>query len=133
VANRGSQAKPRGSYCVLRGFVRVRLHAPDCSRRGGLGRGEEKGISPISAKNWTYPLSPLNIGPALLAGTWFGWQRYLEYKRQQEFDEFVELIQTTIVADSGWDEPSQTKTEQPRSLRRGLFGGSRLQSGHVAS
>jgi hypothetical protein len=49
----------------------------------------------------------LTIGPALLAGTWFGWQRYLEHKRQREFDELVELIQTTIVVDSGWDQPAQ--------------------------
>jgi hypothetical protein len=57
----------------------------------------------------------LALGPAVLAGAWFGWQRYLEYKRQREFDELVELIQTTIVIDSRCDEPAQSPS--PRRLR----------------
>ncbi|MCI0361540.1 MAG: hypothetical protein L0211_23905 [Planctomycetaceae bacterium] len=47
----------------------------------------------------------LAVGPMMLAGAWFGWQRYLEYKRQREFDELVELVQTIII-DSRWDDAS---------------------------
>jgi len=55
----------------------------------------------------------LAVGPLVLAGMWFGWQRYLEYKRQREFDELIELFQTTIVIDSGWDEPNQPPSPLP--------------------
>jgi hypothetical protein len=55
----------------------------------------------------------LALGPVALSRAWFGWQRYLEYKRQREFDELVELIQTTIIIDSRWDEPAQTASPLP--------------------
>lgn len=38
--------------------------------------------------------------PPLLASAWWGWRRYEEYRRQREFDELIELIQTTIVPES---------------------------------
>ncbi len=43
----------------------------------------------------------LAVLPPLLAGGWWGWQRYEEYRRQREFDELIELIQTTIMPESG--------------------------------
>jgi hypothetical protein len=49
----------------------------------------------------------LAVGPVVLAGAWFGWQRYLEYleyKRQPEFDELIDLISTTIVPESTWED-----------------------------
>jgi hypothetical protein len=43
----------------------------------------------------------LALAPPLLAGAWFCWSRYLDHRRQQEFDELIELIQTTIVPTTG--------------------------------
>jgi hypothetical protein len=39
----------------------------------------------------------LALGPPLVAGSWLGWQQYLEYQKQHEYDELIELIETTIV------------------------------------
>ena len=55
----------------------------------------------------------LAVGPVVLAGTWFGWQRHLEYKRQQrEFDELVELNQMPFIIER-WDDPDETVSPLP--------------------
>jgi hypothetical protein len=51
----------------------------------------------------------LALGPPLLAGSWLGWQHYLEYQKQHEYDGLIELIETTIVGQPvGWAVPTNT-------------------------
>jgi len=44
----------------------------------------------------------------MFAGAGFGWQRDLEYKRQHELDQLMELITTSITVESSWDAPAQS-------------------------
>jgi hypothetical protein len=38
----------------------------------------------------------LALGPVVLAGAWFGWQRFAEQPKKSEFDRLIELIDKTV-------------------------------------
>ena len=61
-------------------------------------------------------LIALALGPPVLAASWFGWCKYQERQRQKEFDELIELIQTTVKPVSS---VLSNAAEEPATLSRG--------------
>jgi hypothetical protein len=44
----------------------------------------------------------LAIGPSLVAGVWWGYQREVERRRKAGFDRLIELIEKTAVVPESW-------------------------------
>jgi hypothetical protein len=55
----------------------------------------------------------LAVLPPILAGGWWGWRRYQDYRRQQQFEELIELI-TTSIDTKRW-ESIQVPRQVPRA------------------